>query len=198
MRAVIMPQSERGFYPRLFAIAGLVLLGWALFKIFVPFIASILWSALLAFLLDPLNLHLTKRLKGRKGLAAGILTGGATLAVIAPSVVLGIVFAGQAADLVARFGADARSYQVSRPEDLFRLPYIANALSWLEAHLPFSVEQMEQWAISGSHRAVQVLAGAGGNLVIGAMGLLVDVLLTLFFSFSFSGTAPIRCAASAA
>src|SRR5262249_54650355 len=156
-----------------------------LFKIFVPFLAPILWSTLLAFLVHPANERLTRRLKGRKAASAAILTGIAALAVVAPAVILGIVFAGQASDLVARFGGDAQKYHVSTPEEFFRLPPIASAMTWIEDHLPVTAQQMQQWAIAGGRRLVTAMAGLGGSVVVGAMGLVVDLLLTLFLLFYF-------------
>ncbi|MGH9399446.1 MAG: AI-2E family transporter, partial [Thermoanaerobaculia bacterium] len=175
----------RGFYPRLFAIAGLAVLGWALFRIFVPFLAPILWSALLAFLAAPLNRRLTGRLKGRKGLAAGLLTAAATLGVAVPAAVLAAVFTRQASDLVNRFSADASRYQLSAPADIFRLPPIARALEWLTGHLPVTAAQIQEWAIEGARRLFELMAGVSGSILVGALGLIVNLLLTLFLLFFF-------------
>src|SRR5689334_14186594 len=102
-----MPPTGDRFYARLFAIAALGLLGWTLFRIFAPFLRPILWSALLAFLLQPLNDRLTRRLAGRGSLAAGLLTGGATLCVILPAVLLAAALPGQVSQLLARVSGES-------------------------------------------------------------------------------------------
>src|SRR5262249_46465739 len=51
--------------------------------------------------------------------------------------------------------------------------------------LPVTAQQMQQWAIAGGRRLVTAMAGLGGSVVVGAMGLVVDLLLTLFLLFYF-------------
>src|SRR5262249_62204920 len=67
------------FYPRLFAIVALAILAWVLFKIFVPFLGPILWSILLAFLLEPINLKLKRRVPGPDGLLPRVVAVGGGL-----------------------------------------------------------------------------------------------------------------------
>jgi predicted PurR-regulated permease PerM len=185
-----MPQTEQAFYERLLAVVALVVLGWALFRIFAPFLAPILWSALLAFMAEPLNRRLTSKLKGRKGLSAGILTAAATLGVAIPAVVVAVAFARQASELVDRFGSDASPHHLSAPADFFQLPPIAKALDWLAGQLPVTAVQIQEWAIQGAHRLFEVLARSSGSIVVGALGMMVNLLLTLFLLFFFLRDGP--------
>jgi predicted PurR-regulated permease PerM len=63
------------------------------------FSSALLWAAVLAMALTPLYRRVVAAVKGKKGLAAGIMTIGTLLIVIVPTVSLLIVLAGQAVDI---------------------------------------------------------------------------------------------------
>lgn len=180
-----MAPIEDRFYSRLFAVVALGLLALALFRILQPFIAPILWSALLAFLFEPWNVRLRRRLHGRAGLAAGILTLAATVGIAGPAAVLVLVFTGQASDLLAKVSAAASRYQIGKPDDLWGLPHIKMAVEWLEAHLPVSAEQIRGYTLDGAKRLLEIMAASGGSILLGALGAFVALLLTLFLLFFF-------------
>src|SRR6267143_2642632 len=69
-----MTDSDRQFYLRVFWVAAAALLALGLFEVLRPFFESIVWAALLAFLLKPVNDRLTRKLCGRHGVAAIVLT----------------------------------------------------------------------------------------------------------------------------
>ncbi|HWM76743.1 MAG TPA: hypothetical protein VNS56_04115, partial [Methylomirabilota bacterium] len=69
-----MTDSDRQFYLRVFWVAAAALLALGLFEVLRPFVESIVWAALLAFLLKPVNDRLTRKLGGRRGVAAIVLT----------------------------------------------------------------------------------------------------------------------------
>jgi predicted PurR-regulated permease PerM len=173
------------FYPRLFAIVALAILGWALFKIFVPFLGSILWSVLLAFLLEPINLRLKRRFRGRAGLVAGLLTVAATLMIAVPAVVLAVMFSGQATELLARLSQTAARLHLAHPSDVMGLKPVASGLSWLEVHLSLTADQIQEWAVEAGRKGLQLLAQQGGALLIGFFGLVLNLVLTLFLLFFF-------------
>ena len=68
-----VPVRDR-FYARTFALLTALLLGVALFKIVQPFFGPLLWALFIAFLVNPLHVWLTRRLKGRSQLSAALLT----------------------------------------------------------------------------------------------------------------------------
>lgn len=171
------------FYPRLFAVAALGLLGWVLFRIFKPFLGPIVWSLLLAFLLQPLNERLKRRLGPRAGLAPGLLTVAATLCVTLPAVVLGVEFSDQASQLLHRLSGDARLHPIEQPSELFRLPAVAAALDWVHAHLSLTSTELEQRTGEVARRVVEQMATKGGTLLLGAIGTLLNLALTVFLLF---------------
>jgi predicted PurR-regulated permease PerM len=173
------------FYPRLFAIVALAILGWVLFKIFVPFLGPILWSILLAFLLEPMNLKLKRKLRDRAGLVAGLLTIGATLVIALPAVVLAVMFSGQVTDLLARVSAAATRLHLSQPSDVMGLKPVASSLEWLEMHLSITTDQIQEWAVEAGRKGLELLASHGGALLLGFFGLVLNLVLTLFLLFFF-------------
>jgi predicted PurR-regulated permease PerM len=180
-----MAPSDDRFYPRLFAVLALGLLGLALLRIFEPFVLPILWSSLLALLFDPVNQWLRRRLRGRAGLAAGLLTTAAAILIAAPAVILVIVFMGQLSDLISKFESVRGQYQISGPADIFQLPRIHGALLWLEAHLPITSADIQTWILEGARKLLQGMAASGGTILLGVVGALVALLLTLFLLFYF-------------
>jgi len=178
-----MDQSR--FYARLFAVAALAGLGYALLLIFQPFLGPILWAVLLAFLLYPVNAHLRRRFKGRSGAAAGLLTLLVTVGMAAPAVILTMVFAGQAADLAGRLTAAAARYEIARPSDVFRIPALGTVLQWIESRVPITADQLQTWLLQGSQRALRLLAASTGAVVLSAVGALVKIVLMLFVLFFF-------------
>jgi predicted PurR-regulated permease PerM len=173
------------FYPRLFGVAALGLIGWVLFRIFAPFVTPILWSVLLAFLLQPVNARLKHRLRDRAGVAAGLLTVGAALCVILPAASLGVAFPGQASRLLAQVSEEAKRLGVQRPSDLFRLAPVMSALDWLNAHFSVTAAEVQLWAAERAKQLLQSTAAKGGTLVLGTLSFLLQLVLTLFLLFFF-------------
>src|SRR5262245_59443169 len=124
-----MGGAEEGrFYARVFWLVAGGLLAVALFAILRPFLESILWAGLLALLINPLNDLLSRKLGGRPGLAALILSVAGALFVLIPAVVTGISFAGQATDLLSRLERLAERYPIAEPSDLHPVPALDQVL----------------------------------------------------------------------
>ncbi|HEY6930670.1 MAG TPA: AI-2E family transporter [Thermoanaerobaculia bacterium] len=176
--------TER-FFPRVLGLAALALLTWALFRIFAPFLVSILWAALLALLLEPLNLRLRRRLRGRASLSAAALTLAAALGIAIPGTLLAMVFSRQVIDLLGRVTAIANRYQISTPADVLALPAIRGIFAWIESHTPITGASLQDWLIEGAKRLLQMMASSGGSAFVGALGALAELLLTLFVLYFF-------------
>jgi predicted PurR-regulated permease PerM len=176
--------TER-FYPRVLGLAALALLTWALFRIFQPFLGSILWAALLALLLEPLNVRLRRRLHGRASLSAAALTLGAALGIAIPGTLLAMVFSRQVIDLLGRVTAAANRYQISTPADVLALPAIRSAFEWIESHTPITAASLQVWLVDGAKKLLQMMASSGGSAFVGALGVLAELLLTLFVLYFF-------------
>jgi predicted PurR-regulated permease PerM len=172
------------FYRRCFLIGTVVILGWLLLQFLEPFWAPLGWAGILAFMLYPLHRWLSRKLGGRKGYSAGILTGLTPFFIIAPLVSFGIIFARQVALLIdyLRDRQVATSYPalLQKLEDL---PLVGRVISWLGTDVSITAEQVEGWLVSGAQSLLRSAAALGGNVAIGVVGTLVGFLLMLFLLF---------------
>src|SRR5688572_19774350 len=79
----------------LFRFGLIVFLAVMCARVFAPFASLMIWGLILAVALEPLNAKLAKRLGGRRGLAATVLTLVGLLLLGVPTVMLGNSFATQ-------------------------------------------------------------------------------------------------------
>jgi predicted PurR-regulated permease PerM len=178
-----MHHTEDQFYPRVFGLVAAGLLGLALFKILQPFIGSILWAVLLAFLLFPVNRAARRALGGRRGAAAILLTLGVVFTIIGPAGFLAVAFATQASALFGRLQAVAGRYQIGRLSDLLRIPIIDRVVQWAESVAPVTADQIQGWFLNAAQTLLQLLVATSGSFVVGALSTLVSLLVTLFLLF---------------
>jgi predicted PurR-regulated permease PerM len=178
-------QGEGRFYARVFALVASALLALALLSILKPFLESILWAGLLAFLVAPVNALLTRRLGGRPGLAAFLLTLAGAPFVLIPAVVTAVVFAGQARELMGTLEELAGRYKIAQPSDLLQMPALNQLFQWLGKFVPVPPEQIREWALDGGKSLLALLAASSGAFFAGVLGVVVEVGLTLFLLFFF-------------
>jgi len=173
------------FYRRVFALATIALLGYALVLVLKPFLGAIAWSVLIAFLLYPAHLRLTRWLRGRASLSSGVLTLGTALIAIGPLAALGVAFARQTADLIEKLQAKVGPVSSMSVSTVERIPIVGRVLAWLDERLPFSAEQLQAWAVEGARNVLQYLASLGGTIFMGAIGTVVGFAIVLFLLFFF-------------
>jgi predicted PurR-regulated permease PerM len=173
------------FAARVFNLVVVALLGYALLRIFRPFFGPILWALLLAFLLFPLNQRLRRALRGRRGLAALLLTLAVALGIVIPVVVGTVAFAKQAVELGQGVSHLAESHRIGAVEDILRLPLIGDTIAWLEKHAALDAAQIQDWLVQAAQTALQFLLVHGRDLLLGALGLFGNLVLTLFVLFFF-------------
>jgi predicted PurR-regulated permease PerM len=180
-----MTDSDRQFYLRVFWVAAAALLALGLFEVLRPFFESIVWAALLAFLLKPVNDRLTRKLGGRHGVAAIVLTVAGFLFVLAPIGMLAVVFGRQAGELIGYLQALAERYKVSQTSDLWNLPIVHRVLVWLNELLPVDTTQLQAAAIDATKSLLGLFVTTSGGLFASALGTLFNMLMTLFLIFFF-------------
>jgi predicted PurR-regulated permease PerM len=172
-----------GFYRRSFLIATAAILAYLLLAVLEPLKGALGWAVVLAFLLHPLHERLSRRLKGRSMLSAGIITGLTPFLVLAPLSILGVVFAGQVASLVGYLRGQSF---LTHPQLLTRLesyPLIGDALRWSSANFPVSGAQIESWITGEMQAVLKSAAAAGGSLALGLFGTIVGFFMMLFLLF---------------
>ncbi|HKF44005.1 MAG TPA: AI-2E family transporter [Thermoanaerobaculia bacterium] len=175
--------AESRFWTRVVAVAGAALLLYLLARILRPFLGPILWASLLAFLLFPVNRALRRRLSGRRGLASILLTLAVTVGIVVPSALLMLVFFHQATDLLSRFSDLAARYQIERPQDLLNIPALGRLVEWVDRNTPFSAADLQTFLVSTARHGLEVVLPAGRQVVLGAVGAVVGLLLMLFILY---------------
>ena len=151
--------------------------------VLAPLRQPLCWAAVLAFLLQPLQLRLSQRLGQRPALAAGILTALAPVVLLLPLLLLGMAFAQQASNLVAALQANPDLWNASAWQDPLKHPHLAQSMMWLEAHLGLSAAEVYTQVGSVLQTAGKLLAGASGQFVLGAAGTLLQFFLMVFILY---------------
>jgi predicted PurR-regulated permease PerM len=180
-----MSHPPSHFYPRVFGLVTALVLGGAVLLIIRPFVGPILWAALLAFLLFPVNQKLRAVLRGRRTAAALLLTVASVLVLVVPAISLGIIFGRQASDLVGQLQVSAAEHQIQRPTDVLALPEVERAVRWVESVLPVKAEQITGSLVSASQQVLQSVLSVGGSLFASVVGVFVAIIIALFLLFFF-------------
>jgi predicted PurR-regulated permease PerM len=178
-------RSETTFYTRVFVLAAAAILGLALVRMIQPFLGAILWALFLAFMLAPANEALRRALGGRAGVAALVLTIASILLILLPTAYLGVAFARQAGELVGRIQELTQRYEISRPDDILRVPMLERLLERLSAYAPVGVTEIQAWLVEGGQAMLRPLMAASGAILAGALGGAVQFFLMLFVLFFF-------------
>lgn len=174
---------DSDLYRRGFAILAIGALGVAAWRIFEPFFGALAWAACLAFLLAPLQGWLTRRLRGRAGLAAGVITLLTPVVLIAPLTMLGVAFAEQVRALIAALQRSPLRLDASLLDRLDQWPLVGPAAAWIRANVPVTGEQIQEGILAALQSSLRGAAAAGGNIVLGAVGTVVGFFLMLFLLF---------------
>ncbi len=174
---------DSDLYRRAFALATVGLLGIAAFQIFRPFFGALAWGLCLALLLAPLQVRLARRLRGRAGVAAGIITALTPLVLLGPLTLLGVLFANQVSALVDALQRSSLRIDATLFDNVQRWPLAGSVVTWVRANSNVTVEQIQGWLITGVQSTLKGLAAASGNFVLEAVGTLVGFFLMLFLLF---------------
>ena len=170
-------------YTKDFVIVVAALLALALYWMLAPLWGALAWGVCLAFLLAPVQRWLTRKLKGRASLSAGIITVLVPVALAGPLVSLGTAFANQVADLAALLQQQSLRLDASLLAQLEPYPFIGSLAGWLRQNLTASTEQLQSWLTSGAQMLLHSLAAKGGNFVLSALGTIIHFFMMLFLLF---------------
>jgi predicted PurR-regulated permease PerM len=173
------------FYRRCFQIVAGAVIAYLLYQILSPLKTELGWAAVLAFILYPLNQRLARRLRGRRALAAGIITGLTPFLVLAPLAVLGAVFAGQVAKVVQSLRGRPLLSEPEILERLSNLPLLGTAVHWARENASVSVDQVQGWIESSVQALLEHAASAGGGVALGVFGTLIGFFMMLFMLYFF-------------
>jgi len=171
------------FYTRTFQLVTAAILGYGLYRILEPLFGMLGWAAVLAFILYPLQVRLTQRLKGRRALAAGILTVLTPFFVFVPLSVLGVVFAGQVARMIEYLRSHSLPSYADVVERLAHVPLVGGAVDWVRENAAVSVADVQGWISGGIQTLLKSAAAMGGNVALGVFGTLIGFFMMLFMLF---------------
>lgn len=175
--------AEHRFYVRIGALLLLALLGYLVWRIVEPIWQPLLWAAMLGGMLAPWNLRLARRLGHRPRLASACMTALAVLLFLVPVGIVAGAVAAQAAQLLGRFEGRVPQAAGAATLDLSRLPWLDEALAWLDRYAGVSTTQIQGWLVEGTRTVLERIASSGGSVVLGAVGTVVSFMLMLFVLF---------------
>ena len=171
---------QKAFFARVGVLLLLSALLYLVWRIVEPLWQPLLWAVLLGSLLAPLNASLATRLGGKPRLASSITMVGVVLLILLPILAIAGAVASQASQLLGQIDTSGLR---TTDLDLSRIPLLARPLEWIEATAGVSLAQIEAWVVTGAKRLLEVVAGSGGTVFLGAIGTLVSFMLALFVLF---------------
>lgn len=177
------PFHGEAFYARTFALLTLLLLAYLLYRILLPFFAPLAWALFIAFLLHPLHVWLVRKFRGRRSVAASLLTLVTLLVVLGPLAALGTAFVAQALDLLQYVQQLAAGRQPADFSDLRSIPIAGQALQWLQETFSVTAAQIQGWAVEGARTVLQFLVSLGRAIFLGALGTVIGFVLMMFILF---------------
>lgn len=176
--------SPARYYSRAFGLATTAVLGYLLYRILSVFSSPIMWAALMAFMLHPIQRRLLARWK-RPMLSAGLVTALTFVVVSGPVALFAFAFVRQASHLLVRFQTEARDRKLPALELVLELKPVQLVLEKTESITSLSKEEILQQASDAAQAGLQQLASTGGSLVLGAFSTITQFLFTLFLLFFF-------------
>jgi predicted PurR-regulated permease PerM len=178
------------FYTKAFFIALAALVLYGLLLILQPFAGSMAWAVFLAFLLNPLHRWLTRKLKGRNGWSAGIITGVTPFALLTPLTLLGLAFVDQARALVSYIQSSNFRIDGSTFANLEQYPVIGPVARLAREQLSVSGADIQDWLTRSAETMLRSVASIGSGVLLGALGTLVGFFFMLFLLFFFLRDGP--------
>ena len=162
-------------------IALVTVLVMGCFAILRPFLSALLWAVILSFSTWPVYRRIERAVRGRKGLAAGLMVGLVAAVLIGPLVFLGVGLAEDVTTLIGMVRQLLSQGPPAPPAWVVKLPVVGSGLHdrWqamagsgakLTAELVHYLIPLRDWALGRA-------AGLGG----GILSLSLSVFIAFFF-----------------
>ena len=159
------------------------MLGLLLYRILEPFLQPIAWATIMALLLHPAQQRLTRRLRGRPGAAALLLTLAVLLLFVGPLSALTLAFVTQAQELATNVATLVQQVRGRSVADLLSHPTLESLVSMLETTTSVNAAELQGWALDSVKVLLERLAGLGGTAFFGAVGTLLSFTVMIFILF---------------
>lgn len=174
---------DRTLLNTLLAFSLIVVGGWLLGKILLPFFSPIAWALIVGIITFPAYQHLLRLLKGRETRAAGLMTLAVILLLVVPVISLISVLAREVAALYQLISESINSGGVDRLyQQLSTDPRFAYYLTQIKDYLGDSFNLSES-LLANSREALAKLLGFLTALLTNSFGFLMDMLFMLFVLF---------------
>jgi predicted PurR-regulated permease PerM len=164
--------------------AGLILtLVLLCYRVFAPFMVLMVWALILAVALYPLHHAVARRLGGRQGLAATLITVLAVALIVVPSAVLLSSLGDSVRQLITDVQQDSLQIPPPRP-GLAKVPLVGEKVytMWEKAHddLPALVKSLQPKIGELAKDALAMVAGIGGGILQFVAALIVAGIIMAF------------------
>jgi predicted PurR-regulated permease PerM len=165
---------------RIEQIAGLTLIGAIVLGcglVLRPFISAILWAAILCFATWPLHELFLRWLRGRRNLAAGLMTAVLSLVLIIPFLLVGMVFTDSVSSAMSRLDVQ----EVPPPPGwVDRVPLVGERISEAWSELAANPQPAIDWLKPRFRAAGLWLLQHSLDFAQGIFQLVVSVLIAFF------------------
>ena len=178
IHAVDLSFRERPLSVLVFGLLAVLIL-WGVWKILVPFGAPILLALIIVTFSHPTYQRLTKRLNGRRNLAAFLMVLAIVLVIVIPTVTLGFMLVQQATGMMETL--DAGELRAYMDPDRF-----GRSLSWVTRYVPsFDPTQLklDEMLVNAARAMSTWIATKGSALFAGAASLLLGFVMMLLAAF---------------
>jgi predicted PurR-regulated permease PerM len=179
-------QPSRPFLSRthIFAAAFFVVFLFLLYqagRLITPFLSAVIWASIIVLVLHPLYMKILTLLRGRRNLAAGIMTLFTLVLVIGPAVLLFALLTAQVVDL---YTATAEFIQSGRLADLW-----GRVQTWTQgfalSHPFLAGLDIKSPVINGLRELSTAMAAQLGSMIKNILLAVVNLFIMLFVIFFF-------------
>ena len=161
----------------------LLLLALLCYRVFAPFMVLMVWALILAVALHPLQVAFARRLGGRQGLAATLITVFAAALIVVPSAVLLSALGDSVRQLITDVQQNTLQIPPPRP-GVASVPLIGEKVYavWENAHddLPALVKSLQPKVGELAKDALAMVAGIGGGILQFLAALVVAGIIMAF------------------
>jgi len=164
--------------------AGLVLaLAVLCYKIFAPFIGLMAWALILAVTLYPAHQKLARKMAGRQGLAATLLTVAGVVLIVLPTAVLMGALGDSVHDLIGKVHENTLVVPPP-PASVAEWPLVGKKVfgAWTQAHedLPALVKSLQPKLGALAKTAVETVASIAGAILLFLASFIVAGIIMAF------------------
>jgi predicted PurR-regulated permease PerM len=168
---------------RWFTVGIVIVVLWAICLVLWPLRMAIAWAAVLAFLLYPLHLNLTRRFRNRPTVAASLITAMTPVAIFGPLALIGIAFAQQISVLADSLQQNPDLLDLSQWLDPAQHPRVAHAAAWVGARFDLGPEKFHEYVAANIRSWSGAIAKSSGQFFLNTAGVLLRFFLMLFILF---------------